>query len=182
MEILGINSRWLYLGFVALVALERLLEVRISRRHAARLRARGGFEAGCDHYPRMVALHAGLLAAAPLEVLLLGRPFVPALAAATMALVAATMALRYWVIAALGDRWTTRIFVVPGEAAVRRGPYRLLRHPNYLAVAVEVAALPLIHTAWASAAVFSFANVLLLRTRIRVEDGVLAAVSQEPDR
>ena len=182
MVILGIDSRWLYLGLVALVGLERLVELKISRRNAARLRARGGFEAGCDHYPRMVALHAGLLAAAPLEVLALGRPLVPALAAATIAVVAAAMAIRYWVVATLGDRWTTRIFVVPGEPTVRRGPYRFLRHPNYLAVVLEVAALPLVHGAWATAALFSAANALVLRTRIRVEEGVLAAVSGEERR
>ncbi len=179
MEILGIDSRWLYLGLVVLVAVERLAELRIARRNATRLRARGGFEAGCDHYPRMVALHTTLLAAAPLEVLALDRPLVPALAVAALALVGATMALRYWVIATLGDRWTTRIFVVPGEALVHRGPYRWLRHPNYLAVVVEVVALPLVHSAWLTAAVFSAANALVLRTRIRVEEGVLGLADRE---
>ncbi len=179
MEILGIDSRWFYVGLVAVVAVERLAELAIARRNVARLRARGGFEAGCDHYPRMVALHTGLLIAAPLEVLALGRPLVPALAASALALVGATMALRYWVIATLGDRWTTRIFVVPGEPSIRTGPYRWLRHPNYLAVVVEVAALPLVHSAWVSAAVFSAANALVLRTRIRVEEGVLGLASGE---
>jgi len=86
----------------------------------------------------MVAVHAGFLAAAPLEVFLLGRPFVPALGLPMLALVAATVALRWWVVAALGERWCTRVIVPPGAPLVTAGPYRFLRHPNYLAVALEI--------------------------------------------
>lgn len=177
MEIGGFDSRLLYLGLVALVAAERLVELVISRRHARRLAARGGFEVGGEHFPAMAALHGGLLVAAPLEVFLLGRPLVPLLAAAMLVLVGATMVLRYWVVASLGDRWTVRVWVVPGEPPVDRGPYRWLRHPNYLAVVLEVAALPLVHTAWGTAVVFSLANALVLRTRIRVEEEALAAAA-----
>ncbi len=181
MALPDLDSRWLYLGLVALVALERLVELIISRRNAARLAARGGFEAGREHYPVMVVLHTGLLVAAPLEVFLFGRPLVPLLAAAMLGLLAATMALRYWVIATLGDRWTTRVYVVPGEAAVRRGPYRYLRHPNYLAVVLEIAALAMIHTAWMTALAFSLGNALVLRRRIRVEEEALDAHSDYRD-
>jgi len=87
--------------------------------------------------------------------------------------VAATMALRYWVIATLGERWTTRVLVLPGAPLVASGPYRFLRHPNYLAVVLEVVALPLVHTAWITAVVCGAANLLVLALRIRVEDAAL---------
>lgn len=178
----GLDTRWLYLGLVALVAAERLVELAITRRHAKRLLARGGFVVGAANYRVMVVLHTALLAAAPLEVWWLERPFVAPLAAVTALAVAATMALRYWVIATLGDRWTTHVVVVPGEAPVEGGPYRYLRHPNYLAVAVEVAALPLVHTAWATALAFSCANALVLARRIRLEEEALAAHSPYRER
>ena len=89
--------------------------------------------------------------------------------------IAGTMALRWWVIATLGERWTTRVIVVPGEPAIGGGPYRFLRHPNYLAVAVELFAIPLLHTAWATAALWGGADLALLAVRIRAEDRALAA-------
>ncbi len=171
------DTRWLYLGLIGLVVLERLVELVITERNARRLRARGGFEVGKAHFGPMALLHACLLAAGPLEVFLLERPFVPLLAGAMLLALAGTMALRYWAIASLGDRWTTRVFVVPGEPPVAQGPYRWLRHPNYLAVIVEVAALPLVHGAWWTAIAFSIGNALVLRTRIRVEEEALQSHS-----
>lgn len=169
----GIDTRWLYVGLVAAVAAERLVELVITRRHARRLVARGGVVVGQSHYGWMVLLHTTLLIAAPLEVWLAPRRFIAPLAAAALLTVVFTMALRYWVIATLGDRWTTNVVVVPGEALVSGGPFRFLRHPNYLAVVLEVAALPLVHTAWLTAVVYSIANAFLLRTRIRIEDAAL---------
>ena len=166
-------SRVAFLGLLLAVACERLLELAISERHRRALVARGAREFGRDHYPAMVAVHTGLLVAAPLEVWLLDRPFVPALGWAMVALVAGTMALRYWVVATLGARWTTRVLVLPGEPRIRRGPYRWLRHPNYVAVVVEVAALPLVHTAWGTAIAASVANAAVLAVRVRVEDRAL---------
>ncbi len=122
----------------------------------------------------MVLLHALWIAACPLEVWLLGRPFVPALAAAMLLLFAAAMALRYWVITTLGERWTTRIVVIPGAAPITAGPYRYLRHPNYLAVIVELLALPLIHGAWLTAGLAGLSNALVLRVRIAAEERALA--------
>lgn len=170
-------SRGLFTALVALVALERLVELGIARRHRRRLLARGAREVGAAHYPAMVAVHAGLLVAAPLEVWLLERPFRPALGWPMVLLVVATMGLRYWVIATLGERWTTRILVLPGTPRIRSGPYRWLRHPNYLAVAVEVVALPLVHGAWVTAVVFGAANLLVLTLRMRAEDAALTAAS-----
>lgn len=163
-------TRLLYTGLVVLVALQRLGELAVSRRNEARLRSRGAVEAGAGHYPVMVALHTGFLAACAAEVWLLDRPFVPALAAAALAVLLAASALRVWTLATLGGRWTTRVLVLPEEDPVTGGPYRHLRHPNYLAVALEVAALPLVHAAWLTALVFSAAGALLLRVRIRAEE------------
>jgi methyltransferase len=168
-----LDSRALFTLLIAAVALERLVELVISRRHERALRARGAVEAGAGHYPVMVAIHAALLVGAPAEVWLLDRPFLPWLGWPMLALVAATMALRYWVIATLGERWATRVLVLPGAPLVAGGPYRFLRHPNYLAVAVEVVALPLVHTAWLTALLCGTANLAILAWRIRVEDAAL---------
>jgi methyltransferase len=170
------SSQTLFLLLVAAVAVARLLELRLSARHRRALIAAGGVEAGAGHYPWMVAMHALFLLAAPLEVVLLRRPLRPLLALSMLALVAGATALRYAAIRALGGRWTTRVVVVPGSAPVVRGPYRFIRHPNYLAVAVEIVALPLVHGAWLTALVFSLANAWLLRLRIAAEERALAAL------
>ncbi len=171
------DTRWLYVGLIVLVVLERVVELVITERNARRLRARGGFEVGKTHFLPMAVMHTGLLVAAPVEVFRLERPFVPLWGGVMLGLVVGTMVLRYWAITSLGDRWTTRVFVVPEEPPAVRGPYRWLRHPNYLAVIVEVAALPLVHGAWWTAIAFSVANALVLRTRIRVEEEALEAHS-----
>lgn len=171
------SSQTFYLVLIGAVVVERFGELLITRRNAARLRARGGVSAGEAHYPFMVMLHTALLFGAPLEVVFLARPFIAWLGWPMLALVAGTMALRYWAISALGDRWTTEIFVVPGEAPKVGGPYRYLRHPNYLAVIVEVAALPLVHTAWLTALLGSIGNAIVLRLRIRAEEAALAGAS-----
>ena len=163
-----------YLALLALVACERGLELRLSRRNAARAFARGGIEVGGEHFGWMRVLHAALLLGCALEVTGLGRAFDARLALPMLALVIGAQALRYWAIAALGERWNVRVIVVPGEPAVTTGPYRFLRHPNYLAVAIEGFALPLVHGAWISALAFSALNAWLLRTRIRVEERALA--------
>ena len=167
------TSQLLYLALIGAVALERLAEMFISRRNAAWSMERGGVEVGADHFKWMVLLHTGFLIAAPLEVLLLERPFLPALGWPMLAAVCGTMALRYWVIATLGERWNTRIVLVPGLGPVTGGPYRWIRHPNYLAVVLELAALPLIHSAWITAAAFSLANAWMLKVRIQAEEAGL---------
>jgi methyltransferase len=124
----------------------------------------------------MVALHTGLLAGCIAEVVLADRPFIPWLGWPMLVLALGSQALRWWCIATLGPRWNTRVIVVPGLAPVRRGPYRLFRHPNYVAVVVEGFALPLVHTAWVTALVFTALNVPLLRVRLRVENAALATL------
>ena len=171
------SSRELYVALILAVCAERLLELILTRRNAARLTARGGHEVGEAHFPWMALLHTLLLIGAPVEVYLLGRPFQTWLGMPMLGVLTATMGLRYWAILTLGDRWTARVFVVPGEAPVLGGPYRFFRHPNYLAVIFEVAALPLIHGAWLTALLGSVANAFVLQERIRVEEEALASAS-----
>lgn len=173
----GLDSRLLYTALVGVVALGRLVELRIAGRNLRSLLARGGVEIAPEHYRWMVLLHTLFLAACPLEVWLLGRAFFPALGAVMLVLLVLAAGLRWWVVATLHGRWTTRIVVLPGVTPVTGGPYRFLRHPNYLAVILEILALPLIHTAWITALVFSLANALLLRVRIRAEEEGLARLS-----
>ncbi|KIU18386.1 isoprenylcysteine carboxyl methyltransferase family protein [Mycolicibacterium llatzerense] len=166
-----------YLTLIAAVAVERLVELVVSKRNLAWSLARGGTEYGFGHYPFMVVLHIGLLVACVLEPLLLDRPFIPALGWPMLAAVLAAQALRWWCIGTLGPQWNTRVIVIPGASRVVAGPYRWLPHPNYVAVVVEGFALPLVHTAWLTATVFTLLNALLLRTRLRVENTALASLS-----
>ncbi|GAA5116516.1 isoprenylcysteine carboxylmethyltransferase family protein [Alloalcanivorax gelatiniphagus] len=163
---------------VGLVGIERVAELVVSVRNAAWSKQRGGVETGLGHFPFMVVLHTGLLVGALAEAWL-RRPDVPSLLAWTMlTLVVASQVLRWWCIATLGRRWNTRVIVVPGLAPVAAGPYRLMRHPNYVAVVVEGVALPLVHAAWITAVVFTVLNAGLLAVRIRVEDQALATLPQ----
>lgn len=159
------------------VALERLAELVVSKRNLAWSRAHGGGEFGKSHYPVMVVLHTGLLAGCLVEATALHRPFIPVLGSLMLAIVLAAQGLRWWCVATLGRQWNTRVVVVPGAARVASGPYRFLSHPNYVAVVAEGAALPLVHTAWVTALVFSVLNAALLRTRIQVEDAALASLT-----
>ncbi len=171
-----------YIVLVAAVAGERIAELVVSKRHAEWAFARGGVEYGRSHYPVMAIMHGALLVSCVVEVVVAGRPFLPWLGWPMLALVVATEVLRWRCVSALGKQWNTRVIVVPGMPLVTSGPYRWLRHPNYLAVAVEVAALPLVHTAWVTAVAFSVANaLLLLGFRIPIEERALATVGS-PDR
>ena len=165
---------------VLATGVERIVELVVSKRNAAWAFAQGGVESGRGHFPAMVALHTGLLVGALAEVWLLDRPFIPALGFPMLAIALLCQAGRYWVIWALGRQWNTRVIVVPGLALQRRGPYRFawLRHPNYVIVAIEGIALPLVHTAWIAAVVFTLLNaILLLGFRIPAEERALKAAS-----
>lgn len=164
-----------YLALLLAVAAERVAELVVSRRNLIWSRARDGLEFGTRHYPAMVVLHTGLLAGCLLEAV--HRPFLPGLGWPMLALVLAAQGLRWWCIATLGRQWNTRVVVVPGAGRVAGGPYRWLRHPNYLAVVVEGAALPLVHTGWLTALVFTVLNAWLLKVRIGVENRALAGLA-----
>jgi len=167
------TSQTLFTVLIAAVGLERLAEMVVSNRHAAWAFARGGVESGRGHFPVMVLLHTALLVGALVEVVAADRPFIPLLGWPMLVLVGLAQGLRWWCIATLGPQWNTRVIVVPGAALVAGGPYRLLRHPNYVAVVAEGFALPLVHTAWVTAAAFTVLNLLLLSVRIRVEEQAL---------
>jgi methyltransferase len=166
----------LFTVLVGLVGLERLAELVVSRRHEAWSRERGGVEYGRAHYPVMVVLHSALLAGAVIEMWVRRPNFQPALTIPMLALTLASQALRWWCIRTLGNRWSTRVIVVPGLPLVNAGPYRWLPHPNYVAVVVEGFALPLVGSAWITATAFTVLNALLLTVRIRVENTALATL------
>jgi methyltransferase len=161
-----------YIALILLVAVERVAELVVSNRNLEWSKANGGREFGAGHYPVMVALHTGLLAGAVLEARKRKRWIWPA-----FWVVLAAQALRWWCITTLGKQWNTRVVVVPGAPRIVGGPYRLVPHPNYVAVILEGAALPLVGGAWITAGVFSVANALLLRTRIQVENDALRSLS-----
>jgi len=166
-----------YVLLIGAVALERVAELVVSQRNLAWSRARGGVEFGSGHYPTMVVLHTALLVGCVAEVALLDRPFLPALGWPMLAVVLGAQVLRWWCISTLGRQWNTRVVVVPGAPRVTGGPYRLLSHPNYVAVIAEGIALPLVHSAWITACVFTVLNAALLATRIRTENTALAGLS-----
>ena len=163
-----------YWTLLAVIAVERVAELMVSQRHAAALLRRGGVEYGAGHFPVMVALHVGLLAGCVIEPLALHRPFIPALAWPMLALVVAANAVRGWCIITLGWRWTARVIIIPGMSLVKAGPYRWSMHPNYAAVIVEGAALPLVGSAWITACTFTALNAALLTVRVRCENRALA--------
>ena len=168
------TSALAYTGLIGLTALERLAELVVARRNAVWSFNQGGVEYGFSHYPFMVVLHTGFLLGCIAEVWLLERPFIPELGWPMLALALACQGLRWWCITTLGHQWNTRVIIVPGLTPVTGGPYQYFKHPNYVAVALEGLALPLVHTAWITAAVFTVLNAGLMVVRIRTENAALA--------
>lgn len=166
----------------ACVVAQRLWELRISRRHERALRERGATEHASEQMPWMVSLHTTWLAASLLEVWLLSRPFVWELAVPALLVFGLGQGLRIAAMRTLGERWTVRVITPPrGEPPVSGGIYRYLRHPNYLGVGLEIAALPMVHGAYLSALVFSALNGILLRARVRAEERALSQTSDYAD-
>jgi methyltransferase len=161
---------------VAIVGVQRLLELTYSRRNEIRLRARGAVERGRGHYPVIVAIHTLWLVSTLVEGLLRG-PEPPVWWPLPLAAFLLVQPLRYWAIFSLGVNWNVRVLVVPGGKLVRRGPYRYFPHPNYVVVAVEVLTFPLIFGAWITAIVFSLLNAALLYVRIQTENRALRELS-----
>jgi methyltransferase len=168
-----------YWTLLSVIACERIAELVVSGRHANALLRRGGVEYGLRHFPAMIALHVALIAGCVIEPLAGHRAFIPALGWTMLAVTVAANALRWWCIATLGERWTARVIVLPGAPLVRSGPYRWFPHPNYVAVIVEGAALPLAGSAWITACAFTVLNAALLTVRIRCEIGALAAAAPQ---
>ena len=160
------SALYAVLGFIVV---QRLAELVLATRNTRRLRARGAIEVGASHYPVIVALHIAWLAAMVLAV----APETPANLPLLVVFIA-LQAGRIWVIATLGERWTTRVIILPEERLVTRGPYRWVKHPNYMIVCAEIAVVPLIFGAWWIALVFTVLNLAMLWHRIRIEDAALA--------
>jgi methyltransferase len=174
-------KRLLFVGFVAALGLQRLFELRLSRHNDRQTLQRGGREHAPGTYRWILALHSAWFAAMLLEVFAGRRKFRPRLAALALGLFAAGQVLRLAAIRTLGPRWSTRIMTVPGTAPVQHGIYRHIRHPNYLGVELEILAVPLVHSAYLTSAVFGAANLLLLRDRIRREEQALEDTSRHRD-
>ena len=175
MVIAGASVQPAWAAFLVLLVLERLFELWLSGRNARAAFARGAVEAGAPHFTTMKLVHTAFLFACPAEVIFLHRAFPGALGWAALGAALLAQGLRYWAIATLGGRWNVRIIVLPEAAPVMGGPYRFVRHPNYVAVAIELAAVPLAHGAFLTAIFFSIANALLLSVRIRAEEVALGA-------
>jgi methyltransferase len=168
-------SQAAYLALLLAVGLGRLVELRLSARNRRRLAAQGAVNVPEPHFRKMALLHAGVLGSAALEVLLLRRPLIPVLALPMGVLFVLANILRWWVIASLAEHWNVQVMDSTRLGIVTRGPYRWIRHPNYLAVFVELISLPLLHTAWLTAVWASATNVWVLRRRLEVEERVLLA-------
>jgi methyltransferase len=168
-----VTSQHLYLGFLGLLAIERGVELLVSKANARAAFARGAFEVGQGHYRAMAALHTLFFFSAAGEVVVLERPFPGAFGFVALGLALLAQVLRYSAVSALGQRWNVRIIVWPVAEPVTGGPYRFVRHPNYVAVAVELLFVPLVHGAFLTAAVFSALNAVVLGIRIRQEEEAL---------
>lgn len=166
-------TQFLFLGLVGLVGVQRLWELRRSAKNELAIRAAGGREHAAEQMPIMRAVHGGWLVAMAVEVFVLHRLFDARVALIAFFFFAVGQALRITAIHALGPRWTVKIMTLPGAPAVNHGIFRVVRHPNYVGVVLEIFALPLIHGAWITSLVFSIANGMLLRARIVAEEHAL---------
>ena len=168
-----------YIAFTFLliiVAIERIVELVISKRNLRWSFAQGGIEFGRSHYKYMVALHVFLLGGSLIEVWLFRPAFIPTLSLIMFLLAIASQALRWWCISSLGERWNTLVVIIPGIPLSKAGPYRWFKHPNYVAVIVEGFALPMVGFAWRTAAIFTILNAAVLTARLRSENAALATL------
>ena len=165
-------SQAIFLAIIAAIAVQRLAELVRSRAHIAALGRAGHMPVREPAFIAMTLVHTLVLVLSPLEVFAFDRPFVPAIGVPAFALVVAAQFGRSWVFRTLQSAWNVR--VVRPRAIVTGGPYRYVRHPNYLIVCVELLCLPMIHFAWWTALAVTVANALVLRSRIALEESVLA--------
>lgn len=168
-----------YLAFtllIVIVAIERIIELVISKRNLSWSFSQGGIEYGRSHYKYMVALHVFLLGGALAEVWITRPTLNPTFSWIMFALAMASQALRWWCIASLGKRWNTLVVIVPGMPVSKSGPYKWFKHPNYVAVVIEGFALPMVGFAWMTALIFTILNAGVLTMRLRSENAALATL------
>lgn len=164
-----------FLALLLAVALLRLVELRISKRHQRDMAGRGATKVNEPRFRWMVALHTAVLLGSAVEVVFLHRPFIPVLAAVMFVIFLAANAVRWWVIRTLGEHWNVQVVDSTRLGVVTSGPFRFVRHPNYAAVFAEMIALPLIHTAWITALLGAVAHIVVLSQRLSTEEQVLFA-------
>jgi methyltransferase len=168
-----------YLIFLGVVIVERFYELRLSARNAKLAFAEGAIEVGQAHFRVMSLLHTLFFFGIVTELYWRQPVFSPLLGYAALVMSILSQGLRYWAITTLGKRWNVRIIVLPNGAPVTDGPYRWIRHPNYVAVVLELFFLPLIHGCWVTAILFSALNAGLLWVRINAEEEALGSLYQE---
>jgi methyltransferase len=166
----------LFYIIIAIVIIQRLVELIIAKRNEKWMRSRGAFEAGAVHYPIMVTMHIAFFISLLVEVLVTNKPLSP-LWIPLLSLFLIAQIARVWCLASLGTFWNTKIIILPGADVVKKGPYKFIRHPNYVIVATELLVLPLIFSAYFTAIVFSLLNIWMLSVRIPVEEKALTEVT-----
>ena len=165
-----------FTALIVVVAIERIVELVVSKRNLAWSKANGGVEFSFGHYPFMVFLHISLLVGSLVEIYISKPKFIPGLVWIALALAIASQVLRWWCVVTLGKRWNTRIVLIPNLPRITSGPYRFLSHPNYVAVVIEGFVLPMVGFAWITATIFTVLNIPLLYVRIRAENQALATL------
>jgi methyltransferase len=171
----SVPSLAFFFGVLAAMGFARIAELATAKRHASRAHARGERVLPEPIFPAMVALHTLPFWLAPIEVVLLDRPFIPWLAAASSAALIGAFAVRVWTLRTLGDAWNVRL--VRPAGIVCSGPYAFVRHPNYSVVIVELVALPLVHTAILTSAAMTLLNAVVLSRRIPAEEAMLHSIA-----
>lgn len=161
---------------IALVAVERIVELVVSKRNLLWSKEHGGIEFSFGHYPFMVFLHTSLLVGSLAEIYISKPKYIPALAWSMFVLAFASQLLRWWCVTTLGKRWNTRIVLIPNLPRITSGPYKYLNHPNYVAVVIEGIVLPMVGFSWITATIFTVLNAPLLFVRIRAENLALATL------
>jgi methyltransferase len=160
-----------FILFILFLVTQRLTELYISKRNAKWLLTQGAIEYGREHYPYIVALHTLFIVSLIAEYYLTGGQ---AISYTFLTLFILLLAFKYWILSSLGTYWNTRIYRVPGAIAVKKGPYKLFKHPNYVDVICEIAIIPLVFHLYYTAIIFSVLNAVMLSVRIKVENKVWA--------
>jgi methyltransferase len=171
---------WFFCWFTAVI-IQRLLELRVAKRNTLYIQRVGGYEVGANHYPQIVGLHVAFFIFLLAEYAF-RQPVLELWMIVPLCFFLLLQAARIWCIRSLGPHWNTRIYIVPGARLVRRGPYRWLRHPNYVVVTLELFVFPLLFGCFLTAAAFPLLNLIVLRKRIAVEDQALRATAAHPSR